>query len=75
MICCVCTGSHHAMACPTAAPTLFALGMKPWIRQPPPGHDGFVAVHDAVVAEGQRLWSGRRSRPVRVVVEEQRLVG
>lgn len=59
MICAVCTGGHHAMACPTVAATLLALGVQPWLPQSP-GHDGFVAVHDAAVREGQLLWQGRR---------------
>lgn len=30
MICAVCTGKHHAMACPSNAGTLLSIGVQPW---------------------------------------------
>jgi hypothetical protein len=30
MICPLCTGHHHAMACPSNAETLIAIGVQPW---------------------------------------------
>lgn len=31
MICALCTGRHHAMACPSNADTLLAIGVQPWL--------------------------------------------
>jgi len=33
MICALCAGRHHAMACPQGASTLRAIGVAPWLLQ------------------------------------------
>lgn len=79
--CCLCGDEHHAMQCELASSTLIAAKVTPAHppeRKPREAYRtetkwtprAAVAVHDAAVALGQRLWAERKQDGPGLVVAE-----